>query len=832
MNDDVSKYPYAEVVFPVPVDHPFTYVIPERFLGDVVPGSRVYVPFGPRKVTGFVVGRRKTTDLEELKEIEEVLDPVPLFTPEVLALAKWIGEYYICGWGEVLKAALPAGIQVMSQKVVRLTHEHPISLAESLAYRAPRQAEIVRVLATDSPMPLNKLKRQVQTGSVYSALRGLRAAGHVRIELSLPKAKVGKKFETFVELAETLGYDDLPDLIEEMRQRAPTQAKCLEVFLAFPDMEFTRADFTRRAGVSSTVVKGLVERGILALRKEESYRNYYGEQVIEPPPNIVLNPDQRVALEEIKGRIDREEFSTCLLHGVTGSGKTQVYIEAIYHALAQRRTAIVLVPEIALTPQMVSRFRSHFGEKVAVFHSRMSPGERYDSWRKTWEGQHQIVIGPRSAIFAPLTNIGLIVVDEEHEPSYKQVDLTPRYHARDVAVMRAKLSKAVVVLGSATPSVDSYFNAQVGKYQLLTLPKRIDDVPMPAIEIVDLRREPRIIGRKEPIIFSRLLRKKIDEKLALGEQIILFLNRRGFATLIKCQDCGYTAKCENCDITLTFHITNHTLKCHYCGYMRRAPETCPQCNGINIFFRGVGTQRVEEEIHTLFPGVNAVRMDLDTTKGKWAHDKILTKFASGEFRILLGTQMVAKGLDFPKVTLVGVISADTELLFPDFRAGERTFQLLTQVAGRAGRKDRKGEVIIQTYSPDHYSLYYAKNHDFLSFYKAEMADRRGLSYPPYSRIINMLFRGPEEQSVKRVAEKLGSLIQASGAFKMLGPAAATLSKLQGDYRYQILFMSLKQSDFGGQEMKNAIRSALAAFKQKHRAKKVHISIDVDPVSIL
>jgi primosomal protein N' (replication factor Y) len=832
VTDDQGKKPYAEIVFPIPVDHPFTYAIPERFLEDVVPGMRVLAPFGPRKITGFVVGRKDETDFKELKEIEEILDPVPLFTTEVLALAKWIADYYLCGWGEVLKAALPAGIHLMSEKVIRLTHDDPAALLDSLLLRAPKQAEVVRLLAANNPMPYPRLLKQVQTSSIYSILKALRLAGHLRIELSLPKAKVRKKFETFVELTDAYGWDDLLEIAEELRQKSPKQAKCLEFLLAFPDQEFTRTDLAKRSGVSSTIIKSLADRGIITLKQEEIYRDYYASRAITSPPDITLNPDQRNSLEQINVRIDAAEFNAFLLHGVTGSGKTQVYIEAIHHVLAKGRTAIVMVPEIALTPQMVSRFRSHFGDKVAVFHSRMSPGERYDSWRRTWEGRHQIIIGPRSAIFAPLTRVGLVVVDEEHEPSYKQVDLTPRYHARDVAVVRAKLSNAVVVLGSATPSLESYFNFQIGKFHLLSLPSRIDNVPMPVIEIVDMRREPKIIGRKDPIVFSRLLRKKIDEKLALGEQIILFLNRRGFATLIKCQDCGYTARCNDCDITLTYHLAGHFLKCHYCGYARKAPDACPECNGANIFFRGIGTQRVEEEMHVLFPGIDAVRMDLDTTRGKWAHDKILSKFASGEHQILLGTQMVAKGLDFPRVTLVGVISADTELLFPDFRAGERTFQLLTQVAGRAGRKDRKGEVVIQSYSPDHYSLYYAKSHDYLSFYKAELTDRRSLGYPPYSRIINMLFRGPDEISVKRVADLLGKTLERKGEFKMLGPSPAPLSKLQGNFRYQILFMSLKQSDAGGQEMKKTIRSALTAFKQKHRARKVHISIDVDPVSIM
>jgi primosomal protein N' (replication factor Y) len=509
-----------------------------------------------------------------------------------------------------------------------------------------------------------------------------------------------------------------------------------------------------------------------------------------------------------------------------------VYIEAIYHALAKGRTAIILVPEIALTPQTVRRFRAHFADKVAVFHSRMSPGERYDSWRKTWEGKHKIVIGPRSAIFSPLKNIGLIIVDEEHEHSYKQSDLTPRYNGRDIAVVRGHFEKAVVVLGSATPAIESFFNAHIDKYKLITMPNRIDDVPMPDVEIVDMKREPKIIGRVDPIIFSRRLREKIDEKISRSEQIILFLNRRGFATMFKCHDCGYLAKCKNCDISLTFHLRGHLLKCHYCGYTRRAPDVCPECAGRDVMLRGIGTQRVEEELGLIFPGVKALRMDTDTTKGRMAHDRVLSRFGSGEYQILLGTQMVAKGLDFPNVTLVGVINADTELLLPDFRSAERTFQLLTQVAGRAGRKHKHGEVIIQTFTPEHYSLQYAKKHDYNNFFKAELFDRKGLMYPPYSRVISILFKGPDEKRVETVAAQIAELIPQSTTYRMLGPTPAQLSKIQNNYRWHILLMSDKQNDAGGREMKNVLRNAMQNFKHKHRASKVQIIIDVDPMSVL
>lgn len=825
-----QPYKYADVVFPVPLDRSYTYRIPERFLEDAVLGVRVLAPFGPRKTTGFIVGLKEEADYPKIKDIEEVLDPVPLFTAEVLQLARWIADYYICGWGEVLKAALPAGIHINSERVIRLVHDNPESLLEALTAKAPRQAQIVRALIEQNPMPISRLKKKTMA-NVYSSLKSLRQAGLVKMELELPKARVGKKSETVVTLG-TIPIYDIQARAEELRNSAPRQSEVLFFLLSNQYQEFTRQEICRRLGVSSGVIRSLADQELIRLKEVEVWRDFYAGSEIKPPPDITLNQDQAKALGALIRELDAGQFAPFLLHGVTGSGKTQVYIEAIHHVLKKGKTAIVLVPEIALTPQMVTRFRSHFKDDVAVFHSRMSPGERYDSWRRTWEGKHRIVIGPRSAIFAPLKKIGLIVVDEEHEPSYKQTDQAPRYNARDIAVVRANIDKAVVVLGSATPSLESFYNARAGKYNLISLPNRIDDIPMPSIEIVDMRKEPKIIGRKDPIVFSRLLRHKIDEKLSKGEQIILFQNRRGFATFLKCKTCGYTAECNNCTITLTYHRKGHFLKCHYCGYSQKAPDVCPSCGGIDIFFKGIGTQRVEEELHQLFPGVKALRMDLDTTKGKNAHDKLLGLFGAGHYNILLGTQMVAKGLDFPNVTLVGVISADTELYFPDFRAGERTFQLLTQVAGRAGRKDKLGEVVIQTYTKDHYSLIYSRTHDYIHFFERELAERRQLYYPPFSRMINILFKGEDLNRVRRSAEYIAEGIKSDGTFKVLGPTAAALAKIQGNYRWQILLMSQKQIDSGGEVMRRSIKSAMAEYKQKHRIKGVSISVDVDPTSIL
>ncbi|MBD3387044.1 primosomal protein N' [candidate division KSB1 bacterium] len=829
MKSKINKY--AQVVFPVPVSHSFTYSIPCHFSNDIAAGIRVLAPFGPRKMTGFVVDIVSTPGIAEnkIKALEQVLDPVPLFTPQVLKLTKWISEYYLCSWGQVLKAVLPAGIHLNSERVVRLIHKNPHELIATVN-NAPRQLKILQILMQENPVSIKKLLRQSSRTSLYTSLQSMAGKNWIRQELALPRVRVGKKIDCFVRIPANISSSQVTEWIAKNRSNAPKQAHCMEI-LHKEAKEINRTELVRQAQTTTSTIQQLEEKKLVTIFKKTVFRDYYFDLEAEPPPQITLNPAQKNALNAIHERLDSNRFSTQLLHGVTGSGKTQVYIESIYRVLAQGKTAIVLVPEIALTPQMVRRFRSHFGDRVAVFHSRMSPGERYDAWRRTWGGNHQIVIGPRSAIFAPLKNIGLIVVDEEHDSSYKQSDIEPRYHAREVAIIRARLSNAIVVLGSATPSVESRYNADIGKFHLLQLPKRVEELSMPKVRIVDMRREPRTLGRHDPTIFSRTLRQLMEEKLSRGEQVILLQNRRGFATILKCKKCGYDARCENCDITLTYHIPINLLKCHHCGYARKAPVTCPQCQSEDIIMKGIGTQRVEEELKLLFPGIKSTRMDMDTTKGKHAHDKILKKFAQKEYQILLGTQMVAKGLDFPNVTLVGVISADTELLLPDFRAGEHAFQLLTQVAGRAGRKHKQGLVVIQTYSPEHPSLIYAKSHDYISFYKNEMLERKQLLYPPFSRFIRLLFRGPSEEEIQTQAQLLAAQLKGRKEFRLLGPTPAPLSKIQGNFRWQILLSTAKSIDTNAVKTKYILMQTLDHIR-KNKKSKIDVQIDVDPVSTL
>lgn len=824
---------YANVVFPVPVEHAFTYRVPEEFRASVKVGQRVLAPFGRRRLTGFVVELTESTDLTELKEIADVLDAEPVFANELLQLCRWIADYYVCPLGEVLKAALPAGIHQESRRMVRLLKEVDEELLQEMARRAPLQARLLCALRGKSPLSTLQLQRKVGGRGLTCALAQLQERGLVVLEEVLGKAAVRARTERWVTLRDGRSVDQWQAIVADFAPRAPRQAACLRVLLNSEQHQISMFDLLRQAEATSQAVAALAKAGLVTVERREVWRDYYDRVPIPEAKEVVLTQEQAQVLGAITEGLIKGTFQALLVHGVTGSGKTQVYIEGIRQALAMGKSAIVLVPEIALTPQIVARFRAHFQGQVAVLHSRLSPGERFDAWRRIRQGAHRIVIGPRSAVFAPVQQLGLVVVDEEQEATFKQMDMDPRYHARDVAVMRAKFNNAVVVLGSATPSFESYYNAQVGKYRLAQLTHRIDHVPMPQVTIVDMTTERRAGGARQPVVFSRLLQQKIEEKLSAGEQIILLQNRRGYATFIKCRQCGHVEQCRNCNVTLTFHMRDHTLRCHYCSYCKRAPSACPNCGGADILFKGTGTQRVEEALAQLFPQARVVRMDLDTTKGRRAHDRILDSFERGEFDILLGTQMVAKGLDFQRVTLVGVISADTGLFFPDFRAAEQTFQLLTQVAGRAGRMDKRGEVVIQSYSPDHYCLRFAQNHDFQGFYAQEIEDRRSLGYPPFGRLAVVCFKSVKEEYAARAAKRFVTLLSSEGMpFRCYGPLPAPLVRLQRHYRWQVVLKGVKSQDPGGRTMNAALRQALQRYRREYRERSVNVTLDIDPVWML
>jgi primosomal protein N' (replication factor Y) len=545
---------------------------------------------------------------------------------------------------------------------------------------------------------------------------------------------------------------------------------------------------------------------------------------LKPYPKPEPTSDQEAILSEILKGIHSKRFSPFLIYGVTGSGKTEIYIRAIEEVLIQGREAIVLVPEISLTPQLLSRFIDRFGENLALLHSGLGRGERYDQWRRIWKGEVKIAMGARSAIFAPFRNVGIIIVDEEHDPSYKQEEKL-KYHARDVAVVRAKQVEATLLLGSATPSLESFYNAERGKFRLLNLPERIEGRPLPRVEVVDVKKEVGLLSEK----VRTALQKNIEDK----KQSLLFLNRRGFANFILCPDCGHTFKCPNCSVTLTYHLRDRTLQCHYCDYRIKAPGDCPKCQGHRLQGMGIGTERLEQEIRLLFPETQVGRMDRDTTSRRRSHLQILKRLESGSIDILVGTQMIVKGHDFPNVTFVGVVSADTSLHFPDFRSSERTFQLLTQVAGRAGRGDVFGEVVIQTFNPDHYSILRAKDHDYIGFYQEEIQFRKALEYPPFSRLINFRMVGNSERRTKAAAEEMGRIGQSllkkgyGRGIEILGPSTAPFAKMRGKFRWQMLAKGKSH-----QLLHRFTKELAFRMEVQLKGKGVHLDIDVDPVFVL
>ena len=820
----------VQVALPLPLMQVFSYRLPPEWREAVRPGCRVLVPFGRRHLTGVVVPEPPPDPLPSpLKPILDILDDTPALTDELLQLTRWMADYYVCGWGEVIRAALPPGLEIESRR--RLYPGHPP--AEPPGERA---AAVLRFVAEHPGTTIRRLRQELRFAS-YALLHRLVARGWLQLEESLEPPRVQIKKEQHVRFAPAYRTPAAQEAVLEKlrgaRQRALVTA--LQALRLEGVSEPTRAELLARADASPATLRRLVELGVLELVEKEVIRSPLEAEPVPEAAPVTFHPEQQAALERITEAIEARRFETFLLHGVTGSGKTEVYIAALKRVRAQGRTGIILVPEIALTPQTVRRFRAHFGDEVAVLHSRMSDGERYDTWRQLRAGRYPIVIGPRSAVLAPLANLGLIVVDEEHERSYKQFNPAPRYHARDVAVYRAYLNGAVCVLGSATPSLESYLNARSGKYTLLEMRRRAPAVGrtparLPSVRLVDLRHTRLTNGNP----LAPPLTRAIAQRLERGEQVILLQNRRGFAPVLECAECGWSPHCPHCSVTLTYHKVQHQLRCHYCGYATRHPGTCRQCGAAALEPLGIGTQRVEEALRALFPEARVLRMDLDTTRGRRAHHRLLDRFARGEADILLGTQMVAKGLDFPRVTLVGVVNADTGLLLPDFRADEHTFQLLMQVAGRAGRADRPGEVLLQTRNPDHRVFRYLLRHDYVGLARELLAERRQLGYPPYARLAVVECSGPDEARVAELARSWTEHFQqvchqhAGGhLIDTLGPTPALHERLKGRYRYHVLVKVPRRT--GAPPLQPLLRQALETFPPLPRAYR--LTLDIDPAGL-
>lgn len=806
----------AKVIVDVPTmqtDQPFTYLVPENLNEQLAVGMRVEVPFGNgnRHVQGFVLAIEPmaTMVLDEtnvqLKELVAVLDLKPVLNTEMLALADYMKEKTFAFKITCLQTMLPSVMRADYQKYIYLTDELSEELQDQLFYG-------LEEISWD----------QAQERGLLPQLMALRKQQKVDIRYEVTtRNKV--KMVRFIQAAKE--FEQLEEIRLGLRKGAKKKEQLLYYLQRLGTEKVTAVKEMKELGFSTALLNEAAKNGWLTFIEKEAYRDPFANQTFEKTTALSLNAEQQVAVETILQSVQEQQSQTYLLEGITGSGKTEVYLQVIAEVLNQGKTAIMLVPEISLTPQMVQRFKSRFGEHVAVMHSGLSQGEKYDEWRKIERGEAEVVVGARSAIFAPIENIGVIIIDEEHEASYKQEE-TPRYHARDLAIWRSEYHHCPVVLGSATPSLESRARAQKNVYQRLRLTQRANQAAtLPTIDVVDMRQE---VENGNVSSFSMSLQEKLQERLEKNEQSVLLLNRRGYSSFVMCRDCGYVLPCPNCDISLTLHMDSKTMKCHYCGHEERIPYRCPNCGQDKIRYYGTGTQKVEEELQTLLPDSRILRMDVDTTRRKGAHEKILRTFGEGQADILLGTQMIAKGLDFPNVTLVGVLNADTALNLPDFRSSERTFQLLTQVSGRAGRAEKPGEVIIQSFNPEHYAIQLAKAQDYEDFYTKEMYIRHRGDYPPYYFTVQITASHPEENEAAKqmfqIATKLKQGLSPQAI--LLGPTPNAIMRVNNRYFYQVI-IKYKQ-----EPMLQPLLKEILTDTQRATARGLKLSIDAEPMNFI
>lgn len=804
---------YAEVAVNAPVAQrrTFSYGIPPSLSLSV--GQAVWVPFGPRTLQGIVFRLTAHPGVPETKDVIGVIDPRPLLSPARVELARWISEYYLAPLFDAAALMLPPGFE---RRLIAFYELAPGASAPSLPALTPEEGQIAGLLEGEGRVAQAVLEKALGQKRARRALDGLLEKGAITRSQELEKVRVRARMVPHVGLC--IAAEAARAEADRLASRAPQQAALLRLLAGRGGPVAVR-----ETGAPAAAVKALRERGLLSIRDVEVWRDPLVDREFGPAPPPVPTAAQAAAIEQIRAALEQAAMvkraapepgaapqqgrtaegaggggdpagsapPVFLLHGVTGSGKTEVYMRALAAAVALGRRGIVLVPEISLTPQVIGRFASRFPGRVAVLHSRMSLGEQFDEWRRIAEGAFDVVIGPRSALFAPQPGLGLIVIDEEHEWTYKQEEPAPRYHAREAALKLAQLCGAVVILGSATPDLETYHRARSGAYRLLELPQRVTvrgECPLPDVELVDMRSELRDGNRS---IFSRPLHRAMGETLAAGGQTILFLNRRGSSTFVQCRNCGYAMRCPRCDLALTYHAREGRLACHQCNYRRAAPELCPVCWSRRIRYLGLGTEKLEDEVRQAFPSARTLRWDRDVTRGKGAHERILNAFLAHEADVLIGTQMIAKGLDLPLVTLVGIISADTMLHFPDIRAGERTFQLLSQVAGRAGRGALPGRVVVQTYTPDNYAIAAGASHDYGAFYRQEIEARRAHGQPPFSRLVSLVYSHANAGACRAGAEKVFSWLcdkkagEGAGA-ELVGPAPMFFGRIRGRHRWQIV----------------------------------------------
>lgn len=811
----ISDFNFAEVLIDSFTDldnQTFTYAIPNIMKRFIKLGTPVIVPFKDNQLGGYVVDLQTDNILPEDIKVKEIISASEeqILEYEYINFLKWIAEYYHTNFLSVLKAAIPSGILTKTHKLINIS----VSEDEFKDYIEIQPKEDYRnfcsLILLEKNIRVSKLKNHFGS-KVSPYLRKLQNADLIKVSFVFDTKNKFKK-----QLCVTY--------LNSEGDLTPREKDVLNIISKYSGY-MTMAEVTEFASTTPQLLKQLNKKGCIDLSEQIILRKPQKNAVLQKSFKLELNTYQKNAVDKFMDIYNSEEKNkVILLNGVTGSGKTEVYLQTIEHVLNEGKISIMLVPEISLTPQTVNRFRSRFGECIAVLHSRLSEGERFDEWSRIKNGLAKIIIGARSAIFAPCKNIGLIIIDEEHEGSYKQ-DKNPRYNAKTLAIKRAELNNCPIILGSATPSIESYYNALNNKkWVLVDMPERVANKNLPPVRLVDMRQE-YLRGNKG--IFSRYLQQAMEERLKRKEQSIIFINRRGYSTFVMCRDCGHAVRCGDCSVAMVYHTTHEALKCHYCGKIEKLPTRCPQCMSVNIRHFGIGTQKIETITQKIFPEARIARLDRDTTVRKDAHETILKQFADGEIDILIGTQMIAKGLDFPNVTLVGIIAADTALNIPDFRAGEKTFQLITQVAGRSGRGDTQGEVVAQSYSLEHTSIQTSKNHDFVSFYNHEIQDREGLRYPPFSSLINIIVANTDITEAKKNASELGKMLKKNKTDKIisvLGPIPAGIPKIQSYHRFQILIKS-----FDLDEARNLLHKSLKNVKTSHNTR---IGIDIEPLNLM
>ncbi|CAB1076178.1 Helicase PriA essential for oriC/DnaA-independent DNA replication [Olavius algarvensis Delta 1 endosymbiont] len=811
-----SDTAYIDVAVALPVFHTFTYIAADPFKDALQPGARVLVPFGRRRITGYVFGFVRNPEHQDLKPVLDILDKQPLFPAAMVPFFNWIADYYKYPIGEVVKYALPGGLNIYDYSMISIT-EKGRSVLEN-EQLSPGAVAVLKHLLAGSCRS-SSLYKNVEKKISGGLLLKLEKSGWIARNRKLSRASTKARLERFIRLSDN---SSAVDQLSEPRQKIMAMLK--------DDQEIALKLIKAEVPTAAALIKPLESLGHIRIIHKRVFRDPFGES-IKPDTAPQLNREQRQAVAQACQSLNHG-YHPFLLKGVTGSGKTEVYMQVAAEVLKRGCPVLVLVPEIALITQIERRFRARFGECVSVLHSGLSAGQRYDQWTRIMQGEAMIAIGARSAIFAPFDNFGVIIVDEEHDSSYKQEGKL-RYNARDLAVVRAKQNGCLVILGSATPSIQSYYNATTNKFAELTLTKRVEDRNLPEIQIVDLRQARGTRGSHSFI--TPELNSAMEETLERQEQVLLFLNRRGFANFPVCGACGEAMRCKNCDISLTLHQRANAYRCHYCGYRRAAPSNCDVCGSPQIKHLGLGTERLEKMLTEQFSQARVARMDRDTTSRKGSIIKLLKGVKDQTIDILVGTQMVAKGHDFPNITLVGIVCADLSLNFPDFRAGERTYQLLAQVAGRAGRGDRPGRVILQTYNPQHFCISTARSQDFNAFYQQEISIRQALAYPPFTRMIQLKISGKDPDETKNHANLVGDhcrRLKTTHAahyrsLDVMGPIEASLTRIAGRYRWQIL---LKGSNTGAlHQFINQLRA------EKHSCfthRRIQVAIDVDPVFLM